>query len=406
MTSKSGTKRGRLVWLSLALVAVAVAISSCSQLRQVLPGGSQPTGTAVAGRQTGGTPAATGAAGAAAKATSSLPAVGKTVATPQAAAKTAATPQAGATAQAAPKAAATQPAAAQAQPTGQLRSQATSQPQAQPTGAPQAQATGQPQAQQPQAQPTGAAGAAAGAAGGAQPSGGQPGGLEGQAWKLTSYANARGVMTNMPTNARTTLEFNNGKITGNAACNSYFGSYSTNGNQVMISEVASTRKACTPAIMTLEDDYFVALQAAASYKITGDTLELMNNAGKTTLKYQVSKPVSLTTTRWIATGYNNGKGGVQTLAAGTEITAIFGTDGKVTGSAGCNSYNATYQTTDNNIQIGAPTSTRQACAQAVMQRENAYLAALTNATTYTIREDVLELRDGSGALIANYRASK
>ncbi|MFN8473148.1 MAG: META domain-containing protein [Anaerolineae bacterium] len=373
MTPKSRTKIGRLLWLSLMLVAVAVAISACSQLRQVLPGASvQPTGTAVASRPAAATPAATGAASSAPRATAALPAAPKAATTPQAA----------------PKAAATQPAAAQAQPTAAAKAQATAVPQAQPTGA------------------AGAAGGAAGGAGGAQQPSGGAGGLEGQLWKLTAFANAQGALTNVPANTRTTLEFNNGQVSGNAGCNNYFGSYSVNGNQIMISEVAATMKACAQPIMTLEQAYFKALQAAATFKITGDTLELMNNAGKTTLKYQVSQPVSLTTTRWVAIGYNNGKNAVQSVAAGTEITAIFGTDGKLTGSAGCNSYNAGYQTTGTNIQIEPPASTKKACAQAVMAQEAAYLAALPNASTYTIRDDTLELRDATGALLADYKASK
>ncbi len=402
MTSKSGTKLGRLVWLSLALVAIAVAISSCSQLRQALPlpgggGGAQPTAVAGA-RPAGATPAPTGGAlGAAPKATSALPA----------APKTAGTPQAGATTQAAPKAAATQPAAAQAQPTAVAKAQATpaTQPQVQPTAAAGA-AGGAAGGAAAGAAGGAAAGAAGGAAAGAQPSGGQPGSLEGNLWKLTAYANAQGAMTNVPATSRVTVEFNSGKVTGNGGCNNYFGSYTVNGNTIAISEVAATMKACPQPIMTLEQAYFKALQAAASFKVTGDTLELMNNAGKTTLKYQISQPVSLTGTRWVATGVNNGKQAVVSVASGTEITAIFGTDGKLTGSAGCNQYNAGYQTTGGNIQIQQPAATMKACAQSVMQQEAAYLAALPNATTYTIREDTLELRDASGALMADYRASK
>ena len=41
-----------------------------------------------------------------------------------------------------------------------------------------------------------------------------------------------------------------------------------------------------------------------------------------------------------------------------------------------------------------------------MQQEQAYLTALPNAATYTIRDDTMELRDASGAMLATYKTSK
>ncbi len=228
-------------------------------------------------------------------------------------------------------------------------------------------------------------------------------GLEGQLWRLASYANVSGVLTDLPSNIRIAAEFNAGKITGNGGCNNYSGAYSVNGDQIVISQVAATMKACAQPIMVLEQAYFKSLQAVASFHIADDFLELVNNTGALVLRYKISRPVTLVNIRWVATGYNNGKNAVVSVAAGTEITAIFGTDGKLTGSGGCNSYTAGYQTTDTNIQIEPAASTKNSCVQAVMQQEQAYLVALPNSSTYTIRENTLELRDSTGALMATYR---
>ena len=43
------------------------------------------------------------------------------------------------------------------------------------------------------------------------------------------------------------------------------------------------------------------------------------------------------------TAYNNGKQAVVSGLADTEVTALFGEDGTLSGSAGCNRYNAPFE---------------------------------------------------------------
>ena len=74
--------------------------------------------------------------------------------------------------------------------------------------------------------------------------------------------------------------------------------------------------------------------------------------GRTVVTYGERIPTSLTGTTWNAIGYNNGKGGVVSIAIDTEITAVFGEDGTLSGSAGCNNYSAGYEADDVNIKIG------------------------------------------------------
>jgi heat shock protein HslJ len=117
--------------------------------------------------------------------------------------------------------------------------------------------------------------------------------------------------------------------------------------------------------------------------------------------------VALKGVTWRATVYNNGRGAAVSLIDGSEITATFGTDGVLSGSAGCNPYRATYVAQESAITIQAPTSKRKACAQpkGVMQQENAYLKALTTAATYAIQGQQLELRTAEDALVALFQAS-
>jgi heat shock protein HslJ len=98
---------------------------------------------------------------------------------------------------------------------------------------------------------------------------------------------------------------------------------------------------------------------------------------------------------------------VVSLAAGSTVTAIFDSGGRMSGSAGCNSYSAEYAVDGNKIKVGPIVQTEMACEdQKVMEQEQAYLAALAKATTYRIDGDKLELRDDGGALQVGFRAEK
>jgi heat shock protein HslJ len=108
---------------------------------------------------------------------------------------------------------------------------------------------------------------------------------------------------------------------------------------------------------------------------------------------------SLENTSWQATGINNGRGGVVSSATTTQVIAMFA-DGKVSGSAGCNNYSASYEISNSQITIGPAMTTRRQCAEpeGVMAQEQEFLQALAAATQYKLTADRLELRDGNGSL--------
>jgi heat shock protein HslJ len=102
---------------------------------------------------------------------------------------------------------------------------------------------------------------------------------------------------------------------------------------------------------------------------------------------------------WLATGYNNGKGGFASLLQGTEITALLSEDGQMSGSAGCNTYRTSYQVSGDAFGAGPVALTRKMCGQpeGIMDQENAYVAALESVATYRIQGDVLEMWDANGS---------
>jgi len=229
--------------------------------------------------------------------------------------------------------------------------------------------------------------------------------LQGTLWKLDTYHNSSGEQAAVLPDTEITLELQDGQVGGSAGCNHYFAAYQLAGDQLTLGPVASTEMACSQDIDMQEVQYLGALAQVVSYRISGEQLQLLNQAGSTLLTFSVLNPAPLTGTAWQVEGFNNGQGGFVSLLAGTELTALFA-DGLVAGMAGCNQYNASYTVDGTQITFGPAATTRMFCAepQGVMEQESAFLAALTSAVRFEIKGDVLTLSNGDGARMATLHA--
>ncbi len=82
---------------------------------------------------------------------------------------------------------------------------------------------------------------------------------------------------------------------------------------------------------------------------------------------------------------------------GTTQTLIF-TDGKISGSGGCNSYGGTYSLDGDKIQIKDVFSTLMACMdpQGTMDQEASFFSSLGSAESYQLSKDSLQIRTTDG----------
>jgi heat shock protein HslJ len=237
----------------------------------------------------------------------------------------------------------------------------------------------------------------------------QPTSLTGTVWQLTMYNNGReAVVSTLPGTAITAIFGEDGTLTGSGGCNNYSATYKVDGSSIAVTPVATTSKMCSePAgVMDQESAYLAALQSAASYSISGSELTILDSNGHTLLHYSAAPPASLSGVTWSLVNYNNGKGGLVSVLNGTEITALFGEDGSLAGSAGCNDYTATYALEGDMISVGPAATTRKMCAapEGIMDQETAYLAALESAATYKTDGKTLELTNSDGVRVAIYAA--
>ncbi|MGD2048050.1 MAG: META domain-containing protein [Chloroflexota bacterium] len=102
--------------------------------------------------------------------------------------------------------------------------------------------------------------------------------------------------------------------------------------------------------------------------------------------------LSLEGTDWILAG----------TIEGTTISLTFAGD-SLSGFAGCNTYNAGYNTSlttdsSNSIAVGPIASGRALCEEQIMNQEQNYLANLESATSYTISGNTVNLTTEGGPL--------
>ena len=90
----------------------------------------------------------------------------------------------------------------------------------------------------------------------------------------------------------------------------------------------------------------------------------------------------------------------------TRVTAVFTSDERVNGSAGCNLYfGGAVAKAGAQLSVGALGSTRMFCgADGVMDQEQAYFAALQKATTYQVTGGELRLGPAAGITTLVFRA--
>lgn len=105
---------------------------------------------------------------------------------------------------------------------------------------------------------------------------------------------------------------------------------------------------------------------------------------------------SLQQTTWVLESYGKANQPTRVLPQ-SQIDVVFGPAGSVTGSAGCNTYNATYVVSGDELSVGPVTTTRKMCPQPVMQQEEAYATALGAAQSFQITpEGKLRINYGEG----------
>ena len=221
-----------------------------------------------------------------------------------------------------------------------------------------------------------------------------PAPLDGTAWILSELPGRT-----LAPGPAVTLRFAEGKAQGSDGCNRYSAPYTAAPGKLAISsQGVSTMMACAPDVMQQAAAFMAALNSAKAWRVESRQLVLAATDGRTLASF-AAQDTALAGTSWRITGINNGKQAVVSVLPGPSLTLAFAADGRATGSGGCNTFNAPFESDGNRLRFGQVATTRRMCAgKGVMDQELAFVHALQTVASARIDGNRLELRSADGAL--------
>ena len=199
-----------------------------------------------------------------------------------------------------------------------------------------------------------------------------------------------------------------GLILGGTGCNDYNAVYAASLTELKINiPVRSNNPDCAAGLPEQELQYYLALNAASSYRILGDTLQIFYGDGEV-LTYTAFVPqgpppsggplTGLNGTRWWLVSMRN-----IVIRPGTTITADFainadGETGTINGTGGCNNYTAPIV---DYFQVEPAGTTMKICTEPVgiMEQESSYLAILATANRISQVNNQLVIGTLGGLLV-------
>lgn len=211
--------------------------------------------------------------------------------------------------------------------------------------------------------------------------------LSGGQWQLVSIDGQPVVAGSL-----VTLTFDNdGNLFGNGGCNSYSGTYTIEGDKIVMGPIISTLMMCADAaVADQEAAFFGALQQVVTRAVVDGQLLLMTEAG---VELNFVRRAGLEGTQWLARSVNG-------EALLVDAWLSFSDDGTLGGFAGCNRFTGGYDARGDALTVGALIRTQAACLDEVIAaQEDAFLTALGSAFAYTKEGDELIISTPEGGIV-------
>ena len=197
-----------------------------------------------------------------------------------------------------------------------------------------------------------------------------------------------------------------GVVAGTTGCNEYSAAFVANEQEIKVNLPQKTQNEnCAPGLFEQEQAYFLGMNDASNFRILGNTLILPYDEGRQALVFAATqteiagkRPLAeLEKTQWFLHFINN-----SAILPGTLVDARFsiaedGLSGQLTGSAGCNTYHATF-----GEQLGVETTLTSTTTcftpDGIMVQENDFTNSLSRTYGYWLTGNQLVLNTGQGAL--------
>ena len=197
------------------------------------------------------------------------------------------------------------------------------------------------------------------------------------------------------------LTFDGDNLTAMGGCNTLGGTWSLEGDVLVVPPMVRTMMACEPsALMDQETWLDAVLTSKPAVAVDGDTLTITAQGATVTL---VDKEVAdpdrpLEGTTWTAESLISEQA-VSSIPAGVRPPTLTLDAGSVAVDTGCNTGRGTYTVSGDAVTFGPIATTRMACVDPSGQQvETAVLAVLTGTATAAIDGPVLTLMNGANGL--------
>jgi heat shock protein HslJ len=224
-------------------------------------------------------------------------------------------------------------------------------------------------------------------------------GLPGTRWVVTGFT-LDGIGGVLPAGAHLSLDFDaSGGAGGTAGCNTYFAAVALTDDGITITGIGSTEMACEPAAMDREERFLSALSRAASVTREGDGLTLAAADGSASIDLIPFVPEAdrpLAGTEWQLATFVVGGAASSVLAGTTPTLTVDDLAGRVSGSAGCNSFGGSASFGEQTVEVGPLVSTKMACDKSIMDQEAQFLLVLGAAVDWEIEGTTLRLTTADG----------
>lgn len=207
--------------------------------------------------------------------------------------------------------------------------------------------------------------------------------LEDTSWQFLGWSDARSPLAG----TAITLKFRGDRLNGSSGCNGYTAIYQNSAEKMSVRRMATTRMICPAEIMEQEAAFLQALRSTQRYEINDrGQLQIFyqSDRGSRTLIFasEIAAIEPLAGTSWQLLSWGSPR--VQNAPLDREKIALQFLAERLTGSSGCNRYDASYETVEMRLTIASLSTTEMACFGEIAQQESQYLAALENAMRYEI----------------------
>ena len=209
-----------------------------------------------------------------------------------------------------------------------------------------------------------------------------------------AYLAEAAVGLELPEQSSLRLQFDAGQLGVSGGCNLIGGAYSFDGDVLVVDEMIQTEMACDQPLMDLDQAMIELLTSRPTAALADDVLTLTSGETSLTLREEAALPLEGTT--WTVTGIVDADS-VSSVPGDGIATLVFH-DGQVDVQSGCNSGSGPATIGETEIEFGAISTTRMACADELMELETAVLTVLDGTATFAIEGSSMQLQNGDHGL--------